>query len=136
MRYLVRRLRRILPSGSMILVVGCWTDDAAGAPLKALKETAEADAYATSLHEAAEIAVDAARRPGLELVTPLHPVAAAQEASSPVEALSGREVPLKIVPHSPEDSPRRKDRKNRTGRGSGLAPKGARPDKSGSTDRT
>ena len=60
-RYLVRRLRRILPSGCMILV-GCWTDDAAGAPLKALKETAEADAYATSLHEAAEIAVDAARR--------------------------------------------------------------------------
>ena len=136
-RYLVRRLRRILPSGSMILVVGCWTDDAGGAPLKALKETAEADAYATSLHEAAEIAVDAARRPGLELVTPLHPVAAAQEASSPVEALSGREVPLKIVPQSPEDSPRpAKDRKNRTGRGSGLAPKGARPDKSGSTDRT
>ena len=42
-RYLVRRLRRILPSGSMILV-GCWTDDAAGAPVKALKETAEADA--------------------------------------------------------------------------------------------
>ena len=29
-RYLVRRLRRILPSGSIILV-GCWTDDAAGA---------------------------------------------------------------------------------------------------------
>jgi hypothetical protein len=131
-RYLVRRLRRILPSNSMILV-GCWTDDAAGAPLKALKETAEADAYATSLHEAAEIAVDAARRPGLELVTPLHPGAAAQEASSPVEALSGREVPLKIVPQSPEDSPRpAKDRKNRSGRGGGLGP----PDKSGSTDRT
>jgi hypothetical protein len=35
-RYLVRRLRRILPSGSIILV-GCWTDDAAGAPVKALK---------------------------------------------------------------------------------------------------
>ena len=59
-RYLVRRLRRILPSGCMILV-GYWADDAAGAPVKALKETAEADAYATSLHEAAEIAVDAAR---------------------------------------------------------------------------
>jgi hypothetical protein len=66
-RYLVRRLRRNLPSGSMILV-GCWTDDAAIAPLKALKETAEADAYATSLHDAAEIAVNAARGTGPELV--------------------------------------------------------------------
>jgi hypothetical protein len=40
--------------------------DAPVATLKALKETAEADAYATSLHEAAEIAVDAARLPGLD----------------------------------------------------------------------
>ena len=116
MRYLVRRLRRILPSGCMILV-GCWTDDAAGAPVKALKETAEADAYATSLHEAAEIAVDAARRPGLELVTPLHPVAVAQGTSSPVEAISDKEVPLKIAPQPPDDSPLpAKNRKNRTRR--------------------
>ena len=130
-RYLVRRLRRILPSGSIILV-GCWTDDAAGAPLKALKETAEADAYATSLHEAAEIAVKAARRPGLELVTPLQPVAADQGTSNLMEVFSSREVPLKIVPQPPEDSPRpAKDRKNRTGRGGELGPKRTRPDKSG-----
>ena len=82
------RMRRILPSGCMILV-GCWTDDAAGAPLKALKETAEADAYATSLHEAAEIAVDAARR-GHELVTPLQPVG----TTSLLEVLSGGDVSL------------------------------------------
>ena len=112
-RYLVRRLRRILPSGCMILV-GYWTDDAAGAPVKALKETAEADAYATSLHEAAEIAVDAARR-GHELVTPLQPVA--QGTSSLLEVLSGRDVPLKIVPQPPDDSPLpAKNRKNRTRR--------------------
>ena len=112
-RYLVRRLRRILPSGCMILV-GCWTDDAAGAPLKALKETAEADAYATSLHEAAEIAVDAARR-GHELVTPLQPVA--QGTSSLLEVLSGGDVPLKIVPQPPDDSPLpAKNRKSRTRR--------------------
>ena len=104
MRYLVRRLRRILPSSCMILV-GYWSDHVAGAPVKALKETAEADAYATSLHEAAEIAVDAARRPGLELVPPLHPVAVAQGASSPVEAISDKEVPLKIAPQPPDDSP-------------------------------
>jgi AI-2E family transporter len=102
-RYLVRRLRRILPSGSMILV-GCWTDDAAGAPVKALKETAEADAYATSFHQAAEIAVDAAR-PELESATPLPPVAAAQEKSSMGEVVSSREVPLKIVSQRTEDSP-------------------------------
>ena len=78
-RYLVRRLRRILPSGSIILV-GCWTDDAAGAPVKAVKETAEADAYATSLHEAAEIAVNAAHRSALEVVTPFQP--ANQETSN------------------------------------------------------
>jgi predicted PurR-regulated permease PerM len=81
-RYLVRRLRRILPPGSIILV-GCWTDDAEGAPVKSLKETAEADAYATSLHEAAEIAVNAARRPGLELVTSrLYPDAEANVMSN------------------------------------------------------
>jgi predicted PurR-regulated permease PerM len=133
-RYLVRRLRRILPSGCMILV-GCWTDDAAGAPLKALKETAEADAYATSLHEAAEIAVDAARRAGLELVTPSQPAAAGQGKSNLVEAFSGST--LKIVSQPSDDSPRpARDRKNRTRRGGGLGPKEARPDKSGSTDRT
>jgi hypothetical protein len=56
---------------------------------KALKETAEADAYATSLHEAAEIAVDAARR-GHELVTPLQPVG----TISLLEVLSGGDVSL------------------------------------------
>ena len=118
-RYLVRRLRRILPSGSIILV-GCWTDDAAAAPVKALKETAEADAYATSLHEAAEIAVDAARRPELELVTPLQPVAAVQETSNLVEVVSSREVPLKVVPQPSAD------RKNHTGKEGGLGPKRTR----------
>jgi predicted PurR-regulated permease PerM len=112
-RYLVRRLRRILPSGSIILV-GCWTDDAAGAPVKALKETAEADAYATSFHEAAEIAVDAARR-GQALGTPLQ--REVQGTSSLLEVLSDREVPLKIVPQPPDDSPLpAKNRKNRTRR--------------------
>jgi hypothetical protein len=113
MRYLVRRLRRILPSSCMILV-GYWTDDVAGAPVKTLKETAEADAYATSFHEAAEIAVDAARR-GHELVTLLQPEA--QGTSNLMEVLSDRDVPLKIVPQPPDDSPRpAKNRKNRTRR--------------------
>jgi hypothetical protein len=134
-RYLVRRLRRILPSGSIL--VGCWTDDVAGAPVKALKETAEADAYATSFHEAAEIAVNAARRPGLELVTPLQLGAAVHGTNNLMEVFSSREVPLKVVPQPSADSPlRAKNRKNRTGKEGGLGPKRTRPDKSGSADRT
>jgi hypothetical protein len=56
-----------------MILVGCWTDDAAGAPVKALKETAEADAYATSFHQAAEIAVDAVLDALREVRTPLSP---------------------------------------------------------------
>lgn len=59
-RYLVRRLRRILPEGATVLV-GFWADDGGGAALKALEATAEADAYATSLKEAARFCIDAAR---------------------------------------------------------------------------
>ena len=88
-----------------MILVGYWTDDAAGAPVKALKKTAEADAYATSLHEAAEIAVNAARRPGLELVTPLQPGAEAHGTSNFMEVFSSREVPLKVVPQPSADSP-------------------------------
>ena len=96
-RYLVRQLRRILPKGCMILV-GYWADEAAGAPIKALEKTAEADAYATSFHEAAEIAVNAARRPELELVTPLQPGAETDVASNRVKAFASGKAPLKIVP--------------------------------------
>ena len=115
-RYLVRRLRRILPSGSIILV-GCWTDDAAGAPVKALKETAEADAYATSFHEAAEIAVDAARRPGLELVTPLQPGTAAQGTSNLMEVFSSREAPLLPQPSADSSLPAKNSKRSYWERG-------------------
>jgi hypothetical protein len=59
-RYLVRRLRRILPGGTSILV-GYWAEDLAAASVKALLATAEADAYATSLHEAVAICIKAAK---------------------------------------------------------------------------
>ena len=47
-----------------------------------------------------------------------------------MEVLSGREVPLKIVPQPPDDSPLpAKNRKNRTRREmGGLGPKRTRPD--------
>ena len=48
-----------------------------------MEETAEADAYATSLQQASEISVNAARRPGLELVTSrLYPHAEANVMSN------------------------------------------------------
>jgi predicted PurR-regulated permease PerM len=59
-RYLVRRLRRILPDGATVLV-GFWVDEGGGAGIKALEATAEADAYVTSLKEAARFCADAAR---------------------------------------------------------------------------
>jgi hypothetical protein len=106
-RYLVRRLRRILPPGCIILV-GYWAADAAGEPVKALEETAEADAYATSLQQASEIAVNAARRPGLELVTSrLYPNAEADVMSNRDKALMTTELSLKIVPRPQDDRPSR-----------------------------
>jgi hypothetical protein len=105
-RYLVRRLRRILPPGCLILV-GYWAADAAGAPVKALEETAEANAYATSLQQASEISVNAARR-GLELVTSrLYPDAEANVMSNRDKVFVAPEVPLKIVPRAPEERPSR-----------------------------
>jgi predicted PurR-regulated permease PerM len=58
-RYLVRRLRRILPEGTKIMVC-FWADEADAASTKARLQTAEADYYATSLAEAVELCVEAA----------------------------------------------------------------------------
>jgi predicted PurR-regulated permease PerM len=59
-RYLIRRLRTLIPQGCTILV-GYWSSNGNGA-LKTLEDTAEADAYATSLREALKIVMGAARR--------------------------------------------------------------------------
>jgi hypothetical protein len=58
-RYLVRRLRRVLPAGAKVLV-GCWAEEKGSNSLKAIETTTEADAYATSLRDAAEVCLDAA----------------------------------------------------------------------------
>ena len=57
-RYLVRRLRQILPHSK--IVIGYWTETSSA--IKTLGEIAEADGYATSLDEAGEIIIDFARR--------------------------------------------------------------------------
>jgi len=56
-RYLVRRLRRIIPHSK--IVIGYWNETSA--PVKTLGEIVEADGYATSLHETAEMIIDFAR---------------------------------------------------------------------------
>jgi len=58
-RYLVRRLRRILPQGTLILVA-YWHADGDAHAMESLKETAQADACATTLHEAVETILQAA----------------------------------------------------------------------------
>ncbi|ODS01797.1 hypothetical protein AUC69_06085 [Methyloceanibacter superfactus] len=58
-RYLVRRLRRLLPQDTLILVA-YWHEEEDAQAMKSLKETAQADAYATTLHEAVEVIINAA----------------------------------------------------------------------------
>ncbi len=66
-------MRRILPEGAKVLI-GFWYDEGGGAGIKALKATAEADAYVTSLKEAARFCTEAARaheaEPETEAPTP------------------------------------------------------------------
>ncbi|MGH6735475.1 MAG: AI-2E family transporter [Methyloceanibacter sp.] len=59
-RYLVKRLRRILPEGTLILVA-YWQDGQDSDSVKELLDVAGADAYAATLHEAAEYCVKAAK---------------------------------------------------------------------------
>jgi predicted PurR-regulated permease PerM len=61
-RYLIQRLRRILPRDCMILL--SYLGEDANAAMKALKATAEADAYASSLGETVETVVNLARSVG------------------------------------------------------------------------
>ena len=80
-RYLVRRLRRILPAGCKILVA-YWRDGDSGL-IKALESTAEADGYASNLKDAAEFVVNAARKPETESAPVTTPATA--EAVGPAD---------------------------------------------------
>ena len=74
-RYVVRRLRRILPQGTGIFVC-YWSDEDEAPAAKQLLEAAEADAYATSLPQAVELCMVAAKGE-------LKRVEAAKEPTSP-----------------------------------------------------
>lgn len=76
-RYLVRRLRRTLPAGTMILVA-YWDREEDSEAVSALLELVRADAYATTLHQAVEICFETAtgeRIADAAGSSPLRPVA-------------------------------------------------------------
>ena len=58
-RYVVRRLRRILPKDTLILVA-YWADAGGEALVGKLLDVVQADAYASTLHEAVRLCEDAA----------------------------------------------------------------------------
>ncbi len=58
-RYLVRRLRRILPEGTLI-VVAYWSRGADAEQVGAFLESTRADAYVTTLQDAVDVCVQAA----------------------------------------------------------------------------
>jgi predicted PurR-regulated permease PerM len=78
-RYLVRRLRRILPKGTLILVA-YWSEADDTFDATSLLETTAADAIATTLHEALETCMKAAQG---ELESATEPAAAASPAPKP-----------------------------------------------------
>jgi predicted PurR-regulated permease PerM len=91
-RYLVRRLRRILPGGTFILVC-FWADESDSEAVKALLATAEADAYAISLQEAVEICIEVAtgKRKGGEVVEEPAPPSVRESRQRPSPSgVSGR----------------------------------------------
>jgi predicted PurR-regulated permease PerM len=59
MRYAVRRLRRKLPSATIVL--GCWVKEIGPAALESLREGAKADLVASSLGDAVKLCIEAAR---------------------------------------------------------------------------
>jgi predicted PurR-regulated permease PerM len=95
-RYLVRRLRRILPDGATVLV-GFWVDEGGGAGIKALEATAEADAYVTSLKEAARFCADAARGQEAEkreaTPSPVGSAAKGEKAPAPKSKKTAKDEP-------------------------------------------
>jgi len=100
-RYLIRRLRTIVPPDCIILV-GYWSSNGNGA-LKALRETAEADAYATSLRDALKIMMGAARAlPAAKPIAESTPSSLTGKAAKPSRTgktakPSRRKPPLRVV---------------------------------------
>jgi predicted PurR-regulated permease PerM len=87
-RYLVRRLRRILPQGTLILV-SYFAEEEHREAARQLLEEAEADACTTSLEDAVELCINAAKgelKPAATPPPPPGPAAAAPPAKPKREA--------------------------------------------------
>ena len=101
MRYIVRRLRRILPKETAILVC-LWSEGEAPPSLKAVLEQADADSYATSLPEAVKLCIEFAkgeRGKKVDLPEPTAPVVpAATEIAAASAAASVAPVASAAVP--------------------------------------
>ncbi len=103
-RYIVRRLRRILPKGTAI-VVCLWSEGDAPASLKAVLETADADAYVTSLPEAVELCIAFAKG---EHATK-DEVAAVDLRAAPPPAAAALPAPLSETARAPPRLPLRSE---------------------------
>jgi hypothetical protein len=106
-RYLVRRLRRILPQGTLIMVC-FWAEEGDQLSVKSVLENTEADAYATSLHEAVQLCMKAAKG---ELKSKLADDAA--PAAKPATPASASPAPASApaqsaTPDKPKREPKRK----------------------------
>ena len=108
-RYLVRRLRRILPQGTLIMVC-FWAEEGDQLSVKSVLENTEADAYATSLHEAVELCVKAAKG---ELKSKLAPAEEAAAAATPAPASAAAAKPTQdaLPPGPSPDKPKREPKR-------------------------
>ncbi|HET9936671.1 MAG TPA: AI-2E family transporter [Methyloceanibacter sp.] len=97
-RYLVKRLRRILPEGTAILVAYFPNGSGAGS-VKEMLAAAEADSYAASLKEAADIAVATAKGE-IKSKGPGEAAAQVSAAKSEIKSVKSSEAAAPVV--SPE----------------------------------
>jgi hypothetical protein len=108
-RYVVRRLRRILPKGTLIMVC-FFAGESDSLLVKSVRENTEADAYATSLCEAVELCVKAAKgelKSKLAEASPAPESPAAEpaiKAPAPVASVPAPGAP----PAKPKREPKRK----------------------------
>lgn len=99
-RYLVRRLRRILPTGTLIMVC-FWAEEGDSVSVKSLLENTEADAYATTLPDAVQLCIKAAKgelkgKPEPAGETPV------PEAATPPQPETTPPAPTKPKPREPK----------------------------------
>jgi predicted PurR-regulated permease PerM len=106
-RYLVRRLRRTLPDGTLIMVC-FWAEEGDQLSVKSVLENTEADAYATSLQEAVQLCMTAAKGElKSKLAVTAESAAQAAGVTAPASAPAAAPQP-NATPDKPKREPKRK----------------------------